>query len=199
MFVPQLNDHLSYRQVLVEIAIGCLTGAEILPESPFTVAGAGHRNTGLSKKADTPALAETSTSTGALKPPLDGVTLARPLLSVDPSFCVTFKITGMAGLPEFVSPASVPGAYPPGCNTVVRKVAGAASTGCGETAGSGSGVPRASDSRPGSPYGSVRAVLRSLAYYIGRRYTLARRRSTSRGARRLVGWRSDTCQILDAS
>ena len=49
--------------------------------------------------------------TSVLRPGGTGVTLARPLLSVDPSFCVTFKITGMAGLPEFVSPAPVPGGY----------------------------------------------------------------------------------------
>jgi hypothetical protein len=48
--------------------------------------------------------------------------------------CVTFRITGIAGFPGFVSPISTPGTVSPGRNSVVKKLIGAASTGCGEGA-----------------------------------------------------------------
>ena len=111
--------------------MGCLTGAELLPDKPLTLTGAGNKSSGLSINADTPALADTSTSTGAPNPPLDGVMLARPLLSLVAFVGVTFRMTGMAGLPEFVSPTPAPGTFPPERITVVRKLTGAAKTGCG--------------------------------------------------------------------
>ena len=109
--------------------IGGFTGA-----LSFPVETAGNISRGSSSTALVPAVACTSTSTGALNPPPVGETFARPLLSLVVLLCVTFKITGMAGLPGFVSPLPTIGTIPPGRSTVVRKLTGAAITGCGDVA-----------------------------------------------------------------
>jgi len=114
--------------------IGRVAGGGPVPDAAPPMAGTGNTNSGSSRNALLPAFTVTSTSRGGLKPPLAGTTLARPLLSVVALFCVTFKITGMAGFPGLVSPLPTPGTIPPGRNTVVRKLTGAANTGCGEAA-----------------------------------------------------------------
>ena len=98
---------------------------------PFAVETAGNISRGLSSTALVPAVACTSTSTGALKPPPEGTTLVSPLVSLLAVFCVTFKITGIEGLPGLVSPLPTTGTIPPVRNTVVRKLTGAPITGCG--------------------------------------------------------------------
>jgi len=72
-----------------------------------------------------------STSSGGLKPLLEGVILASPFISLVALLWLTLRITGMAGLMGLVSPPPAPGGAPPGRNTVVRNTTGAASTGCG--------------------------------------------------------------------
>ena len=84
--------------------------------------------------AEDPAVANISTSTGALNPPPDAATLASPFESVTAMLCVTFKITGIPGFPGFVSPLPTPGTNPPPRNTVVRKFTGAPITLCGAAA-----------------------------------------------------------------
>ena len=52
-------------------------------------------------------------------------------MSVAALLWLTLRMTGIAGLPEFVSPSPPPEGVPPGRNTVVKNVTGAASTGFG--------------------------------------------------------------------
>jgi len=84
---------------------------------------------GSSSQAVIPAVVKTSTSTGAPNPSADGLVVAMPLISVATMLWLTFKITGIAGLPLLISPLPPVDEEPPDRNTVVRNVTGAAITG----------------------------------------------------------------------
>ena len=62
------------------------------PARPFPSEAAGNISRGSSSTALVPAVAWTSTSTGPLNPPLEGTTLASPLVSLLALLCVTFYI-----------------------------------------------------------------------------------------------------------
>ncbi len=74
---------------------------------------------GSSRNPAVPALIDTSTSNGALNPPLEGTMFATPFASVMALVWLTCMMTGIAGLPGFKSPPPPEEDSPPGRSTVV--------------------------------------------------------------------------------
>ena len=85
----------------------------------FALADPGSNSSGSSSEMPIPAVIPTSTSTGALNPPLEGTMLAEPVRSVVVLAWLTLRITGIAGLVGVVSPPPAGTGDPVGRRTVV--------------------------------------------------------------------------------